>query len=142
MLYVFNRSIPYGSLMMLPPDFPENQSNLDLRKVVKTLKMYGAYVVDRNVGTPFVIYVENYTSATIPPFNLHKNGTGTTEWNKWDNVVANWLVQIQHALRVVKSADDWIDGNGDSISVVVSAPITAVAKPASAPLSAGHILVR
>ncbi len=31
-------------------------------KVVKTLKKYGAYVVDRNSDTPFNIYVENGTN--------------------------------------------------------------------------------
>lgn len=61
-------NFPTGSLLMLPPSFDESKiTNRDLRKVVKTLKTYGAYVVDRNVGTPFYIYVENGTN-----FTLHK----------------------------------------------------------------------
>lgn len=52
--------IPEGARVMLPPSFNEALiTDPRLRKVVKTLKKYGAYVVDRNDSTPFNIYVEN-----------------------------------------------------------------------------------
>jgi hypothetical protein len=96
--------IPEGALVMLPPDFDTSKiSNLQLRKVADTLKTYGAYVVDRNVGTPYVIYVENGSG-----FDLHHGG--------WDVKVASDLDRIRAGLRQVKSAKGWIDGNGHEFS--------------------------
>lgn len=93
-------SIPMGSLMMLPPGFDTSKiTNTDLRKVAETLKTYGAYVVDRNVGTPFVIYVELGSG-----FSLHKGG--------WNNAVAADLQTIRAELRRVVGAGSWIDGDG------------------------------
>jgi hypothetical protein len=102
-------SIPEGALLMLPPSFDSsNIVNPDLKKVVETLKMYGAYVVDRNVGTPFVIYVENESG-----FNLMPNG--------WDNTIASQLDQIRASLRRVLSAQDWVDTKGNSVSNAIKA---------------------
>ena len=51
---------PEGALLMLPQSFDIDKTrNATLKKVAKTLKTYGAYVVDRNHGTPFAIYFEN-----------------------------------------------------------------------------------
>lgn len=92
--------LPEGARLMLPPGFDAGTiSNLALRKVAQTLKLYGAYVVDRNYGTPFQIYVENGAK-----FSLYNGG--------WDNVVAADLVRIRKALRHVVSARSWVDGNG------------------------------
>lgn len=92
--------IPEGSLLMLPDWFDTGSiANLDLRKVANTLKLYGGYVVDRNVGTPFYIYVENGSN-----FNLHKGG--------WNTAVANDLKRIQRALRPVVEVQSWVDGYG------------------------------
>lgn len=100
--------IPEGSLMMLPSTFDASKIvNPDLRKIVQTLKTYGAYVVDKNVGTPFVIYVENDSG-----FNLMPKG--------WDNTIATQLDQIRTGLRQVLSAKDWLDGNGKSIGAAVT----------------------
>ena len=97
-------NIPMGALMMLPPSFDSSSiANLDLRKVVNTLKTYGAYVIDRNVGTPFYIYVENGSD-----FNLHRNG--------WDAVVAKDLHRIREAMRVVTHASNWVNGRGEPIA--------------------------
>lgn len=95
-------SIPQGALMMLPPDFDSSKiSSAKLKKVVETLKTYGAYVVDRNTGTPFVIYVENDSG-----FSLSKG---------WDNSIANQLDLIRAGLRQVTSAKGWVDGNGNTL---------------------------
>src|SRR5262245_37599709 len=52
-------AIPEGALVMLPPDFPvEDLGKECMKKVARTLMTYGARVVDKNVGTPFGIYVE------------------------------------------------------------------------------------
>jgi len=97
-------AIPQGSLLMLPPNFDSSAIvNPDLRKIVETLKLYGAYVVDRNTGTPFVIYVENDAG-----FNLMPKG--------WDNTIADQLDKIRASLRQVTSAQSWVDGNGDMIA--------------------------
>ncbi|WP_353153176.1 Atrophin-1 multi-domain protein [Herminiimonas fonticola] len=96
--------IPEGALLMLPSSYDTQKiSNPDLRKVAETLKTYGAYVVDRNFGTPFFIYVENGAG-----FDLHKGG--------WNNAVADDLERIRHALRQVKSAQSWVDGNGKPVT--------------------------
>lgn len=91
--------IPEGALIMLPPDFDSDHLHTPrLRKLAETLKRYGAYVVDRNVGTPFVIYVENGSN-----FKLHDGS--------WSNVVAGELDRIRAALRQVVSVSGWLDGN-------------------------------
>lgn len=92
--------IPEGALLMLPPDFDETKiANPDLRKVVKTLKTFGGYVVDRNHGTPFYIYVENGVDYT-----LHPGG--------WNSKTGNDLQAIRAALRQVNYAKDWVNGYG------------------------------
>ncbi|BAL23279.1 hypothetical protein [Azoarcus sp. KH32C] len=94
--------IPEGALVMLPPTFDVTRlSTASLRKVAETLKTYGAYVVDRNRGTPFVIYVESGSG-----FNLHSGG--------WNTAAANDLERIRQALRQVVSVDGWIDGDDQS----------------------------
>lgn len=94
-------TIPEGALLMLPASFDTASiGNAELRKVARTLMTYGAYVVDRNVGTPFNIYVENGAD-----FNLHGRG-------HWDAAVANDLQRIRAALRPVVAADGWLDANG------------------------------
>lgn len=97
--------IPMGSLMLLPASFDaQGLGTPELRKVAETLKVHGAYVVDRNVGTPFVIYVENGAD-----FNLHKNG--------WNNVAASDLDRIRAALHPLESAEGWLDGDGRSVNL-------------------------
>ena len=101
-------AIAMGSLMMLPPGFDAQALRTpELRKVAETLKAFGAYVVDRNVGTPFVIYVENGAD-----FKLHKNG--------WSNVVASELDQLRLALRPLDKANGWVDGNGKAFNPAAS----------------------
>lgn len=96
--------IPLGGLLMLPETFDTGRiSDPALRKVAETLKVYGAYVVDRNEGTPFYIYVENGAQ-----FNLHKP--------KWNSEVAKELKEIQKELRQVMSVQSWVDGNGQAFS--------------------------
>ncbi|HEX4879172.1 MAG TPA: Atrophin-1 multi-domain protein [Limnobacter sp.] len=101
--------IPTGALLMLPPSFDASSiENAALRKVVNTLKTYGAYVVDRNFGTPFYIYVDNGAD-----YNLHEGG--------WNSRVATDLQRIRAALREVVAADAWVDGHGQAI--VSQAPL-------------------
>lgn len=102
-------SIPEGALLMLPPSFDSSTiTNADLKKVVETLKLYGAYVVDRNYGTPFVIYVENGSG-----FNLMPHG--------WDNKIASQLDSIRANLRQVMTAKDWVDAGGNSVAKAIKA---------------------
>ncbi|MET0319473.1 MAG: Atrophin-1 multi-domain protein [Duganella sp.] len=92
--------IPEGARVMLPATYDTTKIvDPQLRKVADTLKMYGAYVVDMNTGTPFSIYVENGAN-----FDLHKGG--------WNNANAAELDRIRANLRMVKSSDGYI--NGDS----------------------------
>jgi hypothetical protein len=98
-------NIAEGTLLMLPADFDTTTiQNSHLRKVANTLKVYGAYVVDRNYGTPFYIYVENGSG-----FNLYPAG--------WDNSVAGALDSIRQALRPVVGASSWLDANGKPVSI-------------------------
>ena len=98
-------SIPEGALMMLPESFDTDSiDNLALRKIAETLKVYGAYVVDRNHGTPFAIYVENGSG-----FKLHAGG--------WNSNVAEDLDRIRASLRRVIAVDQWMDGEGRLIEV-------------------------
>lgn len=102
-------AIPEGALMMLPPSFDSSAIvNPDLKKVVETLKLYGAYVVDRNTGTPFVIYVENDAGFSLMP-------------KGWDNAIAAQLDQVRAGLRQVVSAQAWVDGNGKSAADAIKA---------------------
>jgi hypothetical protein len=92
--------IPQGALMMLPSTFDTGAlTTLALRKVAETLKFYGAYVIDRNRGTPFFIYAELGSG-----FNLHEGG--------WNNKAAKDLRKIQRSLRQVILVQGWIDANG------------------------------
>ena len=100
--------IPMGSLLMLPASFDAQAlATPELRKIAETLKKYGAYVVDRNHGTPFVIYVE--IGADL---KLHKNG--------WSSSTATDLDTIRAALRPLESAAWWVDGNNKNSSSVTS----------------------
>lgn len=95
-------AIPMGALMMLPASFDAQAlATPELRKVAETLKAYGAYVVDRNYGTPFVIYVENGAD-----FNVHKNG--------WNTAAAADLETLRKALRPLAGAGGWLDGNNQA----------------------------
>lgn len=97
--------IPEGALLMLPPSFDTTRiTSPGLRKVAETLKTYGAYVVDRNVGTPFFIYVENGGNYDL------MNG------KSWDSAVAAQLDLIRSSLRQVVNMQGWLDGNGQSFS--------------------------
>ena len=92
--------IPEGALLMLPDDFDASTiEDKELRKVAETLKVYGAYVVDRNHGTPFYIYVENGAG-----LNFHKP--------KWNHSVDQDLKRIQKSLRQVVGVKGWLDGYG------------------------------
>lgn len=98
-------TVPEGSLMMLPPDFDTARiGNVHLRKVAETLKFFGAYVVDRNHGTPFAIYVENGSN-----FNLHSKG--------WDNAVATELDRIRAELRPMLKSGGWVDSSGQTVTL-------------------------
>jgi hypothetical protein len=102
-------TIPEGALLMLPSTYDTSKiANKDLKKIADTLKLYGAYVVDRNYGTPYVIYVENPSAATVnpPTFNLMPNG--------WDNTIAGQLDDIRANLRQVTGAKSWVDGNNQT----------------------------
>ncbi len=89
--------IPEGALLMLPSNFDDSKFRTPLlKKIVKTLKVYGAYVVDRNYGTPYVIYSE-IGADTRSSGNAYNEHTA-----------------IQKALRMVSSTSGYIDGNGNN----------------------------
>ena len=93
-------TIPEGARLMIPASFDTSViRDARLLKIVRTLQTYGAYVVDRNYGTPYVIYVENGSG-----FNLMPNG--------WDSEIAYELDAIRAALHPVASVSEWVDANG------------------------------
>ncbi|SEK52643.1 hypothetical protein SAMN05216359_10283 [Roseateles sp. YR242] len=92
--------IPEGALLMLPSDFEIRAlGDASMRKIGETLKRYGGYVVDRNYGTPFVIYAEIGSRFPI----VLKGG--------WNSQVANDLERLRANLRQVKSVKGWLDGH-------------------------------
>lgn len=99
-------AIPEGALLMLPPDFDVKSLNdAKMRKIAETLKVYGGYVVDRNIGTPFVIYAEIGT-----PVRLHPMGG-------WNNQVASDLDKLRWSLRPVRSTSGFLDGHGRPVDL-------------------------
>lgn len=99
--------IPEGALVMLPSTFDTSTiTGTQLRKIAETLKTYGARIVDRNVGTPYAIYVEITTSG----FSLHSTYPDVT--NGWSNTAAQELQTIRAALRPVSSVAGWLDRDG------------------------------
>lgn len=91
--------IPEGTLLMLPANFDTSKMTPAIKKVAETLKIMGARVVDRNVGTPYAIYVEIGSA-----WNLMPNG--------WDNAINDQLVSIQKNLHPLKSSNGFTDANG------------------------------
>jgi len=101
-----NGRIPEGALMMLPPDF--DVSKVDdprLRRIAEALKVYGGYVVDRNIGTPFVVYAEIGSNAKLHSATL------------WNRRAASDLEVMRAALRRVTSAKGYLDGNGRPVDL-------------------------
>lgn len=91
--------IPEGALLMLPASFDLSKIKTPLlKKIANTLKTYGAYVVDRNYGTPYVIYSE---------IGAATQSTGSAYYEH---------TLIQKALRVVTSVQGWVDGNGNNFT--------------------------
>ncbi|WP_067068565.1 hypothetical protein [Roseateles chitosanitabidus] len=101
-----NGRIPEGALLMLPPDF--DTAKVDdprLRRIAEALKVYGGYVVDRNIGTPFVIYAEIGSNA-----KLHTPGV-------WNSRAASDLERMRLALRRVSSTRGFLDGHGRPVDL-------------------------
>jgi hypothetical protein len=93
-------TIPQGALLMLPPGFDTTTiGDARIRKIAETLKVHGAYVVDRNDATGFVIYAEIGSG-----LELHERF--------WNGTAVADLEKIRMALRQVVSARTWLDGNG------------------------------
>lgn len=98
-------AIPLGARLMLPATFDVSTlSTPQLRKIATTLKLYGAFVVDRNYDTAFGIFVENGSNFKIMPGGV------------WNNDVVADLEQIRAALREMVDADGWVDGNGNAMA--------------------------
>jgi len=115
--------IAEGALLMLPASFDTSRiADAKVRKVAETLKTYGAYVVDRNTGTPFAIYAEIGSSAS-------PHATG------WNQAAAVALDSIRQALRPVASASSWLDGNGKAVDLAAGLNLLSLRGPWS--LAAG-----
>ncbi|EFC40875.1 predicted protein [Naegleria gruberi] len=111
-------NIPEGSRLFLPSSFNVSKliSTPKLKKIAETLKTYGAYVTDRNYGTPYFIYVEmgsNYT--------LHPGG--------WNNVAASELQVIRAALRPMVSCSGWLNGNDQQVTFTQNQNVLSMRGP-------------
>lgn len=123
-------AIPEGGLVMLPPTYNTSTiRSLPLRKVADTLKVYGAYVVDRNYKTPYVIYVEN--NSTWKMTNL-----------SWDNTLVSDMQKIRAALRLVISADRYVDGNGATLVAPTNVNLLSLRGPSSWYRQSGDAVVK
>ena len=93
--------ISEGSLLMLPPGFDVNTIKTpEIKKIAKTLQIYGAYVVDENYGTPYVIYVERGGN-----LDVHKG--------LWNNTAAEELHYLRKNLRKVVQTSGYKDADGN-----------------------------
>ena len=91
-----------GARLMIPASFDSSRIQTPaLRKIVETLKTFGAYAVDRNDGCPYIFYVENGAN-----FHLMADGT-------WDNTIAAELDLIRSSMRQVADVSEWVDGAGN-----------------------------
>jgi len=109
--------IPQGALLMLPPDFDaERIQDPLLRKVARTLKVYGGYVVDRNVETPFVVYVE---------MGANKSPTK----RGWHPAFAADLDRVRAALRQVVAVERWVDGLGRPMTMTTALNLLSLRGP-------------
>lgn len=104
--------IPEGALMMLPADYVSQTTNPALKKVIDTLKVYGARVIDENDGTPFVIYIENGA-----PVSFYSSDNQSA-----NNAVYAELERVRQSLRQVTTAYSFVDGNGNPTTTYESSP--------------------
>lgn len=113
--------IPMGSRMMLPPDFDVDAlPSRELLKIARTMKIYGAYVVDRNGVRTMTIEVANEPNFAYElgdqPFH--------TPGNTYDQDLADYnarglptaLDEIRKGLRVVESSDGYRTASGQVIN--------------------------
>jgi hypothetical protein len=114
----YNRGqIPEGSLVMLPPDFDVSQLKTpELVKIANTLKVYGAYIVDWNQGTPFIIYAEIGSG-----LDLNKNGYNKLAWSE--------LQTIRESLRMVTSVKSFVNPQGQPFTPEKNLNILSVRGP-------------
>lgn len=110
--------IPEGALMMLPKTFNiEGLKNSILRKICRTLQIYGAYVVDRNTGTPFVIYVEgvdNWFNIKEYSSDKYYDGNGVVQ----SASIFGELDQIRAAMRQVVGQAGYLNANNNLLSAL------------------------
>lgn len=91
-----------GTLLMLPQDFDEvGLAFPHARAIARTLKTFGARLVDQTVGT-FAFYGEIGGA-----WSQSRNAIGA-----WDSGWAADLTRIRDALRPVISVEGWVDANG------------------------------
>lgn len=96
--------ISEGSLVMLPPEFDISVFKTpEIKKVAKTLQVYGAYIVDENYGSPFIIYVEQGGA-----LDVHKG--------LWNVPAAEELQLLRKSLRKVTSTAGYEDANGQKFT--------------------------
>lgn len=118
--WVNTGKIPEGALLALPASY--DTSRLDrwplLKKVAETLKVYGAYVVDRNEFTPFSIYVQNHVD--------WKMSSGVVGW---DNAMAGELEYMRTQLRQVISQSAPAGGQLGAASATVSDSLLSLRGP-------------
>ncbi len=94
--------IPEGSLIMLPETVDlAIFKTPEIKKIAKTLQLHGAYVVDENYGTPYVIYVEQGGA-----LDVHKG--------LWNSQAAEELQLLRKHLRKVNSVSGYEDAQGKS----------------------------
>lgn len=107
--------IPEGSRLMLPADYPVDAlKSAQLRKVARTLQKYGAYVVDRNDGTPLTISASTDFEFELGDQPLHQDGRNAQQ--DWDAFMATGVPQqlddIRKSLRQMTAQEGYRGSDG------------------------------
>lgn len=119
-------AISEGSLLMLPGNVDIALFKTpEIRKIAKTLQVYGAYVVDENYGTPYVIYVE-------------KGGALDVHKGLWNSQAADELQLLRKLLRKVTSVSGYADAQDQPFNPNTRINILSMRGPWS--LESGSVL--
>lgn len=135
--------IPEGARMFLPKDFPvDSLKSVQLRKIARTLQVYGTYIVDRNFGTPIT-----FDAANVPGWRFELGDTpydnpdldDAGDWAAYEaSGVPQQLDDIRKALRMMTSNRGYTTGGGKHINPRPGQRVNLLSMRGPWTMTAGH----